>query len=347
MSPEYKCDTFYYENVKQKEIPKRMQHLLDEIRRRTSKRKLDNDHFSYLNWSVEIHSHNTFPSSSGLASSASAYSSIAIGLSTLFEDTEDGTITPTCSYLARIGSGSAIRSLYGGFVQWYHKDPALSECMYPAEQWPELRIVILVFNSKTKPISSTDAMKRTTQTSSLYKERLKTIDEKIEQLNLAIKKRDFENFSNIVMRDSNQFHAVCMDTYPPVMYLNDQSKHFIQLVHEYNNASKITKVAYTFDAGPNPFCFILQQHLDEFLDLIKYFYPAQTQHRFHDQIKTMKLNRIPTMCAETVNNIDNIIKNIKQPIQSGKLEQVILTKIGTGPKIVVQKTDDTLATSSL
>ncbi|CAF1189943.1 unnamed protein product [Rotaria magnacalcarata] len=302
------CDTFYFDGVQQTKLASRMQKVLNEIRRRTKDGKIK---------FVEIRSHNTFPASSGLASSASAYASLAIALTNLFnlDDAQS-----TAAYLARIGSGSAVRSIYGGFVRWSSEGECLSSCVFPAEHWSEFRIVILIFNSSKKAVSSTDAMQRTRQTSTLFQARLSTINEKMTQLIEAIKNKDFNAFAKIVMMDSSQFHAVCMDTYPPVIYLNEQSKHLIHLVHAYNqmDGDQTTKVAYTFDAGPNPFCFIRQEHVDEFLRLLKYFYPT-----------------VNTDADKQVSSdADEKFSSITLPVTPNVLERIVLTKIGSGPKII-------------
>jgi diphosphomevalonate decarboxylase len=297
-------DEFYFENVHQDKLSGRMQKVLNEVRRRSKDKQIK---------FVEIRSHNTFPASSGLASSASAYASLAIALTNLFNLDEPQS---TAAYLARIGSGSAVRSVYGGFVRWSSEGECLSSCVYPAEHWSELRIIILIFNSSKKPVSSTDAMQRTRETSTLFQARLSTINEKIEKLTEAIRIKDFDTFAKIVMMDSSQFHAVCMDTYPPVIYLNEQSKHLIDIVHAFNRIDGI-KVAYTFDAGPNPFCFIREEHVEEFLKLLNYFYP------------TLDVNS-----QKEGSKDDAKFSTINLPIMPNALERFVLTKIGTGPKII-------------
>lgn len=58
------------------------------------------------------------------------------------------------------------------------------------------------------------------------------------------------------MQDSNQFHAICLDTYPPIFYLNEFSKQIIYIVDNILNPRLNYKVAYTFDAGPHAFLFM-------------------------------------------------------------------------------------------
>lgn len=59
----------------------------------------------------------------------------------------------------------------------------------------------------------------------------------------VIKRKDFATFAELTMKDSNQFHATCLDTYPPIFYLNDVSRRVINLVHRYNSHYGETRVS--------------------------------------------------------------------------------------------------------
>jgi diphosphomevalonate decarboxylase len=76
----------------------------------------------------------------------------------------------------------------------------------------------------------------------------------------AIKEKDFSTFADLTMKDSNQFHAVCLDTSPPIFYLNDISRGIIRLVEELNRVAGKTVAAYTFDAGPNAVIYYLEEN---------------------------------------------------------------------------------------
>jgi len=89
-------------------------------------------------------------------------------------------------------------------------------------------------------------------------------------------RKDFESFAKLTMRDSNSLHAVCMNTEPPLFYLNDKSREVIRFVNEYNasclaNGSEIG-LAYSFDAGPNAFLFALDSHVNLVVELIRGIY---------------------------------------------------------------------------
>ena len=71
--------------------------------------------------------------------------------------------------------------------------------------------------------------------------------------------RDFGAFATLAMQDSNQFHATCLDTHPPIFYLNDVSRAIIQMVHAFNDAAGEVRLGYTFDAGPNAVLLLLRR----------------------------------------------------------------------------------------
>jgi diphosphomevalonate decarboxylase len=91
----------------------------------------------------------------------------------------------------------------------------------------------------------------------------------MEKMKKAIENRDFTTFAEITMKDSNQFHAVCLDTSPPIFYLNDTSRGIIRLVEELNRIAGKVVAAYTFDAGPNAVIYYLEENERWVLALLK------------------------------------------------------------------------------
>lgn len=68
------------------------------------------------------------------------------------------------------------------------------------------------------------------------------VPERMKEMTRCIQERDFQTFAQLTMKDSNQFHATCLDTFPPISYLNDTSRRIIQLVHGFNTHHGQTKV---------------------------------------------------------------------------------------------------------
>ena len=123
-----------------------------------------------------------------------------------------------------------------------------------------MRAIILVVSDTEKDTSSTNGMETSKATSVLLAHRASAIVQgRLEEIEHAYLNKDFQTFGRITMMDSNQFHAVCMDTYPPIFYMNDTSKAIIHLVHTINRAFGSIKAAYTFDAGPNAVIYTLEK----------------------------------------------------------------------------------------
>jgi diphosphomevalonate decarboxylase len=97
---------------------------------------------------------------------------------------------------------------------------------------------------------------------------------RLARIEQAYRERDFATFAQLTMQDSNQFHATCMDTYPPVFYMNDVSRKAIALVHKINEAAGATVAGYTFDAGPNAVIFLLREHAPLVLAAVKAHFPV-------------------------------------------------------------------------
>merc|ERR1712166_1451617 len=82
------------------------------------------------------------------------------------------------------------------------------------------------------------------------------------------------------MQESNQFHATCLDTYPPIFYLNDVPRTIIRMVHAYNEFKGEVLAAYTFDAGPNAVIYTTDAHLVELTALMKNGQAAEAAKAF-------------------------------------------------------------------
>lgn len=222
---------------------------------------------------LHVVSENNFPTAAGLASSAAGFAAFVSAIAGLFELPH---APEELSVLARQGSGSACRSLFGGYVAWDKGEKAdgsdsRAVLIAPKEHWPEMRAAILVASAHKKDVSSTSGMQTTVATSSLFQERISTVvPARFEQMKTAILQKDFETFGELTMRDSNQFHAVCLDSYPPIFYMNDTSRAAIHVVEEINKLAGKIVAAYTFDAGPNCVIYFLEEHSEQILGPLKY-----------------------------------------------------------------------------
>lgn len=286
-----------------------------------------NDCPEKLDWKLRIESENNFPTAAGLASSAAGYSCLVYTLATLYGLENDIEL----SSLARMGSGSACRSIYGGFVQWQRGSAddghdSIAVQLAPANHWQDLELLILVVNDARKKTSSTSGMSRSVATSPLLKHRAEiVVPQRIDEMKAAIAGKDFNKFAQLSMQDSNQFHAVCLDTYPPCVYLNDVSHAVINAVHNYNAAwgDDHTRVGYTFDAGPNACILILKENVPHFVEYLKTIFPSTSP-------TSEFFTGIPTESAAIPESVVNRLD--LDPVGTDLLKYVIHTRIGNGPQ---------------
>ncbi|CAF9920707.1 MAG: diphosphomevalonate decarboxylase [Heterodermia speciosa] len=212
---------------------------------------------------LRIVSSNNFPTAAGLASSAAGFAALIRAIADLYELPQDPT---TLSLIARQGSGSACRSLLGGYVAWDHGTEAdgsdsKARLVAPKSHWPSMRALILVASHEKKDVSSTAGMQTTVQTSQLFKTRAEVVvPAAMEAMEKAIAEKDFESFAKVTMRDSDSFHATCLDTTPPIFYMNDTSRAAIRAVENLNKRAGKIIAAYTFDAGPNAVIYYLHEN---------------------------------------------------------------------------------------
>lgn len=204
--------------------------------------------------SLKLVSENNFPTAAGLASSAAGFAALVRAIAYLYALPAS---PKDLSRIARQGSGSACRSLFGGYVAWDMGSAvdgvdSVAREVAPAQHWPDLRAVILVASAEKKSVGSTAGMQATVATSSLFKIRAEDwVPRRMSEMEAAILARDFQTFARITMRDSNNFHATCLDTFPPILYMNDASRSAVRAVEKINEAAGKLVAAYTFDAGPN------------------------------------------------------------------------------------------------
>jgi diphosphomevalonate decarboxylase len=213
---------------------------------------------------AEVRSENNFPTASGLASSASGFAALAgAATSALGVPLSDRAL----SQLARYGSGSASRSIFGGFVEWNAGvRPDGSDCyarpLYPAHHWRSLvDLVVLVRNAPVKEVRSADAMQQTVLTSPAYSARLAEIPGRLARMRRAIGARDAERLFPLMMEECDSFREVCETTRPSLDYLTSGSRAVLGEVRTLNREEGRPIAAYTHDAGAHVHVFALAREL--------------------------------------------------------------------------------------
>lgn len=278
-----------------------------------------------LDWKLHVCSQNNFPTAAGLASSAAGYACLVYALACLF-GIEDEDLT----HIARMGSGSACRSMHGGFVQWKKGElkngsDSVAVQVQPSAHWPDMRVLILVVSDSRKKTGSTKGMRGAVETSNLLKYRAETcVPQSIAAIKKAINARDFSTFAEITIRDSNQFHAICLDTFPPCVYMNDVSHAICDFVHKYNEAAGENKIAYTFDAGPNACFYLLAADVPNVLNALHKVFPNDNASSV-EYIKGIPIDN-------KITALENEQGDTFKPTGRNLLKYIIYTKIGEGPQ---------------
>ncbi len=196
-----------------------------------------------------IESDNFVPTAAGLASSASAYAALAAACNAALNlELTDKDL----SRLARRGSGSASRSIFGGFVEWEkgHNDKTSYSFPIDADHWEDdLAMIFVVINNKSKKVSSRAGMSLTRDTSRFYQYWLDHVDEDITAVKHAINQKDFVQLGEVIEANGLRMHATNLGAQPPFTYMVSDSYQVMEIVHQCREAGY--PCYFTMDAGPN------------------------------------------------------------------------------------------------
>ncbi|WP_426704705.1 diphosphomevalonate decarboxylase [Staphylococcus shinii] len=221
-----------------------------------------------------IESENYVPTAAGLASSASAYAALAAACDKALNL---GLTGKALSRLARRGSGSASRSIYGGFVEWEkgHDDATSYSFPVEADNWEnDLAMIFVVINSKSKKVSSRAGMSLTRDTSRFYQYWLDYVDEDITAVKHAINQKDFKQLGEVIEANGLRMHATNLGAQPPFTYMVDDSYLVMDIVHQCREAGY--PCYFTMDAGPNVKILVEKKNQQAVIDaLYKSFDEAQ------------------------------------------------------------------------
>lgn len=199
---------------------------------------------------AEVNSINKVPTAAGFASSASGFAALAGATSKALDLNLDDT---ALSRFTRQGSGSACRSIYGGFVQWEMGEKDDGSDSYavpiaPQNHW-DLRIAAVVLTAKEKDVSSRVGMKRTVDTSVFYDGWLESLPKDLRDIKAGIQARDFEKVGSIAEANCLKMHATTLGAVPPFTYWQDTTMSVMETVQQLRKKGILAY--YTIDAGPN------------------------------------------------------------------------------------------------
>lgn len=196
---------------------------------------------------AQIESTNNFPAGAGIASSASAFAALACASA---EAAGLELAEAELSRLARLGSGSACRSIPSGFVEWFvgeDEQSSYAVSIAPPEHW-DLCDVVVVLERGHKQTGSSEGHSLA-QSSPLNSLRQAGVAERLERCRGAILGRDFEAFAEVIELDSHWMHAVMRSSTPPLHYWNERTELVLWQVLEWRRTGHA--VCTTVDAGAN------------------------------------------------------------------------------------------------
>ena len=231
----------------------RVQNFLDQFRKLSGKKEY-----------CRIFSTNNFPTSAGIASSASGFAALTLAAAKVYQLD----INPLeLSRIARLGSGSASRSIPGGFVQWvagYDHQSSFAESFAPPDHW-NLVDCIAVIGDDEKKVSSLEGH-RLANSSPLQSARLESANSRIETCHTAILKKDFVTLSEVVELDTNLMVAIMITSRPALFYWQPASLAVVFQVLLWRQNG--LPVFYTLDAGasvhvicPRPYSRVISSTL--------------------------------------------------------------------------------------
>jgi diphosphomevalonate decarboxylase len=237
--PDMKNDTLVLNEVLASEKDtKRMSRFLDLIRHKSNEKS-----YAY------VESKNNFPTSAGLASSASSFACLAMAASRAANlDLTKGEL----SELARLGSGSAARSIFGGFVEMNMGNladgsDAIAQPLFPKEHW-DLSVLIAITSEKEKKTGSTDGMEASRLTSPFYKPWVESSSKDMDEMREAITQKDFEKVAEVSEFSCLKMHALALATNPGLIYWNGTTVDAMHSIREMRDNG--IPVFFTIDAGP-------------------------------------------------------------------------------------------------
>lgn len=211
----------------------------------------------------KIDTRNNIPTAAGLASSASGFAALTLALN----DALALDLPPEqLSVLARMGSGSACRSLFTGFVEWemgVREDGLDSHGVQLEQTWPGFCIGLVEVDAGEKAVDSRSGMQRTVETAHLYQSWPLQAAADLSKLQQAIAEQSFELLGQTAEQNALSMHATMIASWPPLLYWQPESVAAMQKVWQLR--AQGMQVYFTMDAGPNLKLLFQKQDRDELL----------------------------------------------------------------------------------
>jgi diphosphomevalonate decarboxylase len=217
-----------------------------------------------VTYAARLESMTNFPLGAGIASSAAAFAALTIAAASALKLDLD---KKELSRIARRGSGSAARSIHGGFVELLAGDSdqaSYAQQIAPEDHWNIIDLVVIVDEGVKHTGSS--AGHTLASSSPLQETRVTDAPRRLLSCRNAILEKDFQSLSQIVERDSDMMHAIMMTSEPPLHFWSGETLQVMAAVR--NLRAEGTSVCYTIDAGPNVHCLCLPESENDVLQTL-------------------------------------------------------------------------------
>ena len=212
-------------------------------------------------WFLNINIEMNVPVAAGFASSAAGFASLILALNDLFDWQLP---KQALSIFARLGSGSAARSLWTGFVEWHRGqwDHGMDSYGEPLKAvWPQLCIGLVTISDQEKSILSRVAMQRTMETSCFYPIWPRKVLQDLAKLKEAIYSKDFSALGQTAENNALAMHAMMLTSTPPICYWLPETIDAIHRIWEVRKSG--LEVYFTEDAGPNLKLLFLDENINK------------------------------------------------------------------------------------
>lgn len=219
------------------------------------------------------------PVAAGLASSACGFAALVLALDRFYGWTLSNR---ALSILARLGSGSACRSIESGWMEWHSggREDGMDSFAQPLNiDWSEFRMGLILVSEEKKSISSRAAMKQTVMSSPRYSKWPKRVDLDLKTLKQALSAKDFQSLGEVVERNADEMHALMREAVPSIDFSLPQTRVYQERIRQLRKAG--LSIYYTQDAGPNLKVLYLARDEKTLLDCIPKLEPIFHEHKDH------------------------------------------------------------------
>ncbi|MFC1711015.1 diphosphomevalonate decarboxylase [Patescibacteria group bacterium] len=218
-----------------------------------------------INLKAKIVSVNNFPKSTGLSSSASGFSALTMAT---VEAAGLNLNKKELSQLARLGSGSACRSIPDGFVKWQagdsHKN-SYAYSLFSPKYWKLYDVIAIV--SKQKKLTSSTKGQELIKTSPFFKKRLKSVNNNLKLLSHYLKKKDFTNFGILCEQEALNMHAVMITSWPSLLYWTPNTLKLIKLIKKWRQNN--LEAYFTINTGQDVHILVEEANLEKLSSKLK------------------------------------------------------------------------------